>query len=567
MSVVILINGCEAIPVRAIPFVTGWWMSPDVVAKSFAHPDSWQRMGGDVPAYQLHGGAICGPLLPKEWDGVEDRLQGLEAKLKAMSDDRTLTRPVWLRKSIPMLPPNVFVWKDQFERYFYREYSPQRLYWMDERPGDRELNFSPLISPPEMRDVVMKGFKGIPIAEGHYKATDSEEQIASSSSPTDGEPRSVSDAASIQHEGSLEVCNVDDEDDIGGFVVKRDGLYMKEYDKHAWSLLTPSEQDVLSWHPTGEYDKPALPLPCTPGQLRLFAVNTDLDKDAIGELLAGWRQQYKDLRESVGRESENVLSWYDQTLDAMTWWNLSALTPHEAAMLLCHVNPHDDKLNPLSITTEETAPEDFKRLLRVFEDEVQTQSQARTLREWHDIARDKRLKYHSWIDAFRQAVSENAPTTDTPPRVSAELPEQADTAPSGALEKAAPEVTPAGDAEHADTLSPTTAQEQSKTGEQVEVLRKRQAFVAEFVVMWPTIEGDLRDGSRSGLSAVANDKHGYWRVGPALNWAAERGKIQREKAAAFVRAEGESETSVLVRAILDSKCQRSPHWSHLKIGV
>lgn len=73
--------------------------------------------------------------------------------------------------------------------------------------------------------------------------------------------------------------------------------------------------------------------------------------------------------------------------------------------------------------------------------------------------------------------------------------------------------------------------------------------------MWPTIEGDLRDGSRSGLSAVANDKHGYWRVGPALNWAAERGKIQREKAAAFVRAEGESETSVLVRAILDSKCQ------------
>lgn len=167
---------------------------------------------------------------------------------------------------------------------------------------------------------------------------------------------------------------MNDEDDIRRFVLKRDGLYMKEYDEHAWSLLTPSEQDVLSWHPTGEYDKPALPLPCTPGQLRLFAVNTDLDKDAIGELWRAGVSNTKTYGNRLVRESENVLSSYDQTLDAMTWWNLSALTPHEAAMLLCHFNPHDDKLNPLgSITTEETAPEDFKRLLRVFEDVVQTQ--------------------------------------------------------------------------------------------------------------------------------------------------------------------------------------------------
>jgi len=158
MNVVVLINGREAIPVRAIPFVTGRWMSPDVVAKSFARTDHWRDMK-DVPAYQLLGGAIHGPVLPKEWDVVEDLLQALESRLNSLSDDRTVTRPTWIIESTALLPPAVFVWKDQFEQYFRREYSPQKLHWIDERPGDRELNFSPMITPPELRDVVMAGFE------------------------------------------------------------------------------------------------------------------------------------------------------------------------------------------------------------------------------------------------------------------------------------------------------------------------------------------------------------------------------------------------------------------------
>ena len=55
MNVVVLIDGREAIPVRAIPFVTGWWLSPDLLARSFAHPDSWRWMG-EVTAHEWHGG-------------------------------------------------------------------------------------------------------------------------------------------------------------------------------------------------------------------------------------------------------------------------------------------------------------------------------------------------------------------------------------------------------------------------------------------------------------------------------------------------------------------------------
>ncbi|MEF8709512.1 MAG: hypothetical protein V5B38_11770 [Candidatus Accumulibacter propinquus] len=126
----------------------------------------------------------------------------------------------------------------------------------------------------------------------------------------------------------------------------------------------------------------------------------------------------------------------------------------------------------------------------------------------------------------------------------------------------APEV--ADDAAPRDDATPTPVQSAVTASEEpapaaalrttsapeVEVLRKRSALIEEFAGVWPTIEGDLRDGSRNGLSAVANASHGYWKVGPALNWAAERGKIQREKAEAFVRADGESEIAAIVRVML-----------------
>ena len=111
-----------------------------------------------------------------------------------------------------------------------------------------------------------------------------------------------------------------------------------------------------------------------------------------------------------------------------------------------------------------------------------------------------------------------------------------------------------GKGEQADPPPPTMVQEQSKIGETKEVLLKRRAFIDAFQRMWPSIERDLKDSSRNDLSDEAKfKKHGFWCVKPALNWAAQRGKIQGDSAEAFVRAEPESELSVLVRALLDRK--------------
>src|SRR3989338_5151051 len=156
MGVEVVIDGREAIPVRAIPFITGWKMAPDMVASALARTDLAQRLE-KVPAYHLLPDGSFAPMLPKEWDGIQADLQILSDKLKAKDQIDNESYPDWRRLSVPLLPPGVFVWKDEFEKSFAYVYSPKRMTIPDERPGDRELNFSPMI-PPELREIIAEGF-------------------------------------------------------------------------------------------------------------------------------------------------------------------------------------------------------------------------------------------------------------------------------------------------------------------------------------------------------------------------------------------------------------------------
>lgn len=88
-----------------------------------------------------------------------------------------------------------------------------------------------------------------------------------------------------------------------------------------------------------------------------------------------------------------------------------------------------------------------------------------------------------------------------------------------------------------------------------EVLRKRDALIAELEPIWPTIRQDLSDASRpsSGLSAAArSEKYGFWRVFPALEWASQRGKIVKKDAEAFIRQNDESELAFILKTILQA---------------
>lgn len=156
MNVTILIDGREAIPIRALPYITGWTMSPDLVASSLARTDLVTRLEG-VVAYHLSADGTFSPILPKEWDGIEADLKILSDTLRAKEEIDHESYPAWRRKSIPLLPPACFVWKYVFEKAFCRAYAPERYTMLDERPGDRELDYSPRI-PEELVVAVMQGF-------------------------------------------------------------------------------------------------------------------------------------------------------------------------------------------------------------------------------------------------------------------------------------------------------------------------------------------------------------------------------------------------------------------------
>jgi hypothetical protein len=61
---------------------------------------------------------------------------------------------------------------------------------------------------------------------------------------------------------------------------------------------------------------------------------------------------------------------------------------------------------------------------------------------------------------------------------------------------------------------------------------KRKVLLSENVRRWPTIERDLKDCAKNGLSAAAKDEsHGWWWEDSAREWARARGKWKDEAAA------------------------------------
>lgn len=158
MNTIIQISARDAIPVRALPYVTGWMMSPDVVAKTLAHSDHWTTKLMDMYAFNLTDKGIYAKMLPKEWDGIMAELESLSNMYQMDEAYEGGNYVAWRRDSIPLLPPACFVWKDEFEKAFETAYSEKKLILIDERSGERELNFSPMM-PEKLQSAVMQGFE------------------------------------------------------------------------------------------------------------------------------------------------------------------------------------------------------------------------------------------------------------------------------------------------------------------------------------------------------------------------------------------------------------------------
>jgi hypothetical protein len=80
---------------------------------------------------------------------------------------------------------------------------------------------------------------------------------------------------------------------------------------------------------------------------------------------------------------------------------------------------------------------------------------------------------------------------------------------------------------------------------------KSAALVKEFLYIWPSIEGDIRDKTRHANTLLneANIKHGYYDVEKALRWAKTEGKITKLKAETYCKTSTDSVFSAIIGQI------------------
>lgn len=118
--------------------------------------------------------------------------------------------------------------------------------------------------------------------------------------------------------------------------------------------------------------------------------------------------------EFQSREPGFIIGWYNQTLGASRWFDLKAVAPEEAAMLLCGFNPEVDCTAHENTHTDQTTPSDFKHLKRALED-IGGDGNPRTLSDWLELTKDRNFKYHNWIDLYLLAIAEKTKSADTGP--------------------------------------------------------------------------------------------------------------------------------------------------------
>lgn len=168
MNVVVVIEGREAIPVRAIPLLTDWEvLSPDELAGALTGDYPHRRSFEKLTAYRLENSRLKN-VKPRWWSNFPVRqLEALSHRIRHTEINHDDGYEQWRCKSLPVLPPGVFVWKDEFEACFWSAYGPDgETEWVPVKGGFKmrprkefiELDFEPF-ALPELLALVMEGFE------------------------------------------------------------------------------------------------------------------------------------------------------------------------------------------------------------------------------------------------------------------------------------------------------------------------------------------------------------------------------------------------------------------------
>jgi len=104
--------------------------------------------------------------------------------------------------------------------------------------------------------------------------------------------------------------------------------------------------------------------------------------------------------------AEGYLAWHDITIHASHWLQCGNIRPDEAAKLLVCIDPlGGDDPSVYCADGDKEYPGRYLIMKRLFEDVERTDCKHRTLLEWRDIAKQKGLRYHPWIDEYENAFA------------------------------------------------------------------------------------------------------------------------------------------------------------------
>lgn len=164
MKVIVEIEGRNAIPVRAIPFLTNWaTMSPDVVADALAGAAHHFR---GLTSFRIEG-LDQKKISTTWWENFPCRqLKALSDEIKAKETTHETGYQEWRSRSIPILPAGVFVWQDEYEtrhNYFHGPDGTSYLIEGNWLPENEQLtrvalDFDPFIPETYTQHIVMEGF-------------------------------------------------------------------------------------------------------------------------------------------------------------------------------------------------------------------------------------------------------------------------------------------------------------------------------------------------------------------------------------------------------------------------
>lgn len=182
-----IIDGREVVPVRLIPFITAGSIGRQLLANILAHR---QRADGFplTPVYLRHEDSdeeealLFGPgsrdieiyafhlnhdhkpvrMLSTEWDTICQEMDILEPILRKEEENFGVPdsrESIWEYRSLEILPPGVFLWREDFEA-LWKVHKSYHLRLPDERQDVRSINYDAFISP-KYEALVTEGFGNI----------------------------------------------------------------------------------------------------------------------------------------------------------------------------------------------------------------------------------------------------------------------------------------------------------------------------------------------------------------------------------------------------------------------